>query len=163
MPKRRIVCGLVLALAVVWIIQTGKGQAPPLAPAPKGPIPGGRGERWATYGADQERTGFQRFDRFFTTESAKKFQLIWNMQLAKDPKYAITQPVVTDPVITVKGFRDIAVVADSANNIYGIDIDLGKIIWTKHLDVPTPQILGSSAACPGGLTANLTLAPPLVF
>src|SRR5579871_6223069 len=146
--------------AFMALPKAGNAQAPGATPAP---IPGGRGERWATFGADQQRTGFQRFDRFFTPESAKNFQLIWKLKITKGTDNFFTQPVVTDPVITVPGFRDIAVVADSIDNVYGVDIDLGKIIWSKHLDVPAPQLKNGDGSCPGGLTANLTFSPPLVF
>ena len=159
--KRNLLVVVALfGLAGLIVVGSPQNQAPQ---APSGPIPGGRGERWGTYGNDPQRSGFQRFDRFFTHESGENFQLIWKMQFSKDPQVAITQPVVTEPVITVRGFRDIAVVADSKDNVYGIDIDLGKFIWTKYLDVPAPTLNGADAKCPGGLTANVTFSPPLVF
>ena len=46
-----------------------------------------------------------------------------------------------------------SVVGGNSNNIYGIDNDLGHVVWQRHFDSPLPPATG---ACGGGLASPAT-------
>jgi outer membrane protein assembly factor BamB len=70
--------------------------------------------------------------------------------------------VILGRLISYKGFKELAFVGTSADIVYAIDADLGKTFWQKHLEYNSgdPQAAGTTAACPGGLTAMPAMPVP---
>ncbi len=127
----------------------------------------GRVVDWFTHSGDPQRTGWQKNENTITKENVKTFQLLWKLQLSNEQKalYSIFEPLIVGNLITNRGFKEVAIVAGSSDNLYAIDADLGKILWQKHFSYSsaTPQATNSSWLCPGGLTATPVIPPPLVF
>ncbi len=120
----------------------------------------GRGTAdWATIGADAQRSSWVRTDPKITKDSILKpdFRYLWKIKLNNQPvKLNSLGPIVLlDHYIGYRGFRSLAFVGGSSDNVYAIDTDLGRIEWQVHLAPATPPSSGS-ADCPGGMTANVT-------
>jgi len=127
----------------------------------------GRGGDWMTSNNDAQRTSWVRTDAMISKDNMLKpgFQFLWKLKLDNDARQlnSLTQPVLVGNIIGYKGFKSLAIVGGSSDNVYAIDYDLGRIEWKTHLDysaaTPPPR---ATLDCPGGLTANLT-RPTTVF
>ena len=112
------------------------------------------GGAWTTTGGDAQRTSSVRTDAKISVESMQKpgFQLLWKRKLeGQAPAAALTQPLLLPNIIAYKGFKALAFVGSSADNVYAIDYELNRIFWTQHL--VTASRTAGTPACPGGLTA----------
>src|SRR5262249_26144152 len=123
-----------------------------------------RERRWPTYGGDAQRSGSAGADFRVAKDTVKDFQLLWKMKLETQSRglRPILPPVILGRLISYRGFRELAFVATSADIVYAIDADLGKMFWQKHLEysVSEPQSAASTWACPGGLTAMPVMPVP---
>jgi outer membrane protein assembly factor BamB len=122
----------------------------------------GRPLDWSSFGNDAQRTGWEKSDTRITKENVKDFQLVLRRKL--ENKQTLTPPVVIGLLISYRGFKELAFVAGSSDNMWAIDADMDRIFWKKHFeyssDKPKPA---ASALCPGGLTAFPSLTPPINF
>ena len=122
---------------------------------------------WFTHSGDPQRTGWQKRETAITKDTVKDLQLLWKLKLENKTKalYSLHEPLIVGQLITNRGFKELAIVAGSSDNLYAIDADLGKILWQRHFDYssPTPQTTNSSWLCPGGLTATPVIPAPPVF
>ena len=114
----------------------------------------GGGSQWLTALADAQRTSWIRTDDKISTAALAKpgFALQWTSKLDNQPRGAngLTQGVTAAGVTL---FVPMSVVGGSSNNIYGIDNDLGHVVWQRHFDAP----LGAAAGpCSGGLMSAAT-------
>jgi hypothetical protein len=127
----------------------------------------GRVADWLTHGGDPQRTGWQKFEKTITPESVKGFQLLWKLKLENEQKamYSIFEPLIMGRLITNRGFKEMAFVAGSSDNIFAVDADLGRILWQRHFDhaAGVPQTANPTWLCPGGLTATPVIPPPPTF
>src|SRR5215471_1917337 len=68
-------------------------------------------------------------------------------------------PLISEPVTTAQGPREIAVVAGVSDDLFGIDVATGQQIWRRHFDGgpenPPPAL---DTLCPAGQTAVPTMA-----
>src|SRR4029453_19141287 len=80
------------------------------------------------------------------------FDQQWKVQLDNQPRglQGLAQGVTAAGVTL---FVPMSVVAGSSNYVYGIDNDLGYIVWQRHFDAPLPA---ATAACGGGITSAAT-------
>lgn len=119
---------------------------------------------WPTYAGDAQRSGWQRTETRITKDTVKDLQLLWKLKLEVQPKGTrpLLPPVILGRLISYRGFKELAFVSTNADMVYAIDADLGKVFWQKHLEYVSsePQVAGSSAACPGGLTAMPVMPTP---
>lgn len=119
---------------------------------------------WNNSGGDAQHTGWERADARISKDSAKDLQLLWKMKLESQPKgpRPLQPPALMGQLISYRGFKELAFVASSADIVYAIDADLGKLFWQKHLEYANrePQSNASSWACPGGLTAMPAMPTP---
>ena len=81
------------------------------------------------------------------------FQFLWKRKLGARPQ-SLTQPLLLPNIIAYKGFKALAFVGGSADNVYSIDYDLNRMFWEQHLgDRGLPTDRGDGRVSPGGLTA----------
>ena len=122
---------------------------------------------WLTYAGDAQRSGWQKSESSINKQSVKNFKLLWKLKLENQQKgmYSIFEPLIVGRVITNHGFKEMAIVAGSSDNIFAVDADLGRVVWQKHFGYSsdTPQSENSSWLCPGGLTAIPVIPPPPTF
>jgi outer membrane protein assembly factor BamB len=85
------------------------------------------------------------------------FELVWKVKFNNEARQlnALTPASVLTGYIGYRGFRSLAFVGGSSNQVFAVDTDLGRIEWQKPI-MSTPGPLGTSATCPGGMTANVT-------
>ena len=149
---RLLSVGVVVA-GVAW------GVWPPVAVHAQGR----GGGAWTTVGGDAQRTSSVRTDPKISVASMQKpgFQFLWKRKLGARPQ-SLTQPLLLPNIIAYKGFKALAFVGGSADNVYAIDYDLNRMFWEQHL--ATGSKTAATAACPGGLTAitkTTAAAPPV--
>ena len=94
-------------------------------------------------------------------------KLLWKAKLDVQTRqlHALFPPLVAGSVATSSGAKEIAVVAVVSDTLYGIDVEAGTVIWSKHFDStfkepPPTGRGGGSTLCPGGLTATPVLDQP---
>src|SRR6476620_5962114 len=124
----------------------------------------GGGGNWPTAASDAQRTAWVRTDARISKESLEKpgFQLLWKSKLDNQPKQlvSLTQPLLLQNIISYKGFKALAFVGGSGDNVYSIDYDLNRPFWKTHLT--TGVTTAGTAACPAALTTitrSTALAP----
>jgi outer membrane protein assembly factor BamB len=120
------------------------------------------GPNWTTTGGDAQRTSWVKTDPRISKESVQKpgFQLLWKTKVENQPRQleSLTQPMLLSNIISYKGFKALAFVGGSSDNVYSIDYDLNKLFWKRHLNT-LPSAAGT-IACPGAMT-TITRATPL--
>ena len=123
-----------------------------------------RGGNWPTFGGDALRSSWSSTDASINRDSVKDLQLLWKIKLEAQSRGSrqVMPPVILGRLISYRGFRELGFVATNADLVYSLDVDLGTIFWTKHLEYSTrdPQIMTSTWRCPGGLTAMPTMPVP---
>jgi hypothetical protein len=116
--------------------------------------PGRGGAQWLTALADAQRTSWVRADDKISVAALSKpgFELQWTKKLDNRPRgaHGLTQGVTASGVTL---FVPMSIVAGSSNNVYGIDNDLGYVVWQRHFEAALPA---ATAACAGGITSAAT-------
>src|SRR3954468_12370722 len=120
------------------------------------------GPNWTTTSGDAQRTASVKTDPRISKESLQKpgLQLLWKTRLENQPKQleSLTQPLLLSNIISYKGFKALAFVGGSSDNVYSIDYDLNKLFWKRHLNT-MPSAAGT-IACPGAMTTITRATPP---
>ena len=110
------------------------------------------GADWTTAGNDAQRSEWVKTDPKINKDSILKpdFKFLWKIKTASQPSYAAT----LNSYIGYRGFRSLAFVVGTSDNITAIDTDLGRIEWQKSLGSGSPA--AAAPGCPAGTTAGLT-------
>jgi hypothetical protein len=116
--------------------------------------PGRGGSQWLTALADAQRTSWVRADDKISVAALSKpgFDQQWKSKLDNQPRgaHGLAQGVTASGVTL---FVPMSVVAGSSNNVYGIDNDIGYVVWQRHFDAALPT---ATAACAGGIASAAT-------
>jgi outer membrane protein assembly factor BamB len=119
---------------------------------------------WPTDGGNPQRTAWQQHETILNKSNVGNMKLLWSVKLDNVPRqmHSLFPPLIADQVKTNGGDKQIAVEAGSSDNLYGIDVASGKVIWSKHFDYQNerPQQPGRDPLCPGGLVATPVLGEP---
>lgn len=117
------------------------------------------GSDWTTAGNDAQRASWVRSDPKISRESMQKpgFQLLWKIHFENQARQlnSLTPAVLLERYIGHRGFRSLAFIGGSSDNVYAVDTDLGRIEWQNHYSAG-PGSEASSLSCPGGITSGLT-------
>jgi hypothetical protein len=138
---------------LMWIVVAGaQGPAQMADPAD-----------WVTDGGDPQRAGWQQHETVLSPDTIKDMRLLWRIHLDNQPRemHALFPPLIAGRVTTARGSKQIAVVAGVSDNLYGIDVHTGSLLWKTHFSTtftPAPGNRGSSFLCPGGQTATPVIA-----
>ncbi len=112
------------------------------------------GSQWLTALGDAQRTSWVRTDDKISVASLSKpgFALQWKAKLANVPRgaHSLAQGVTASGVTL---FVPMSVVTGSSNTVYGIDNDIGYVVWERQFDATLPA---PTAGCPGGISAGAT-------
>src|SRR5580700_5211780 len=119
----------------------------------------GRGSGdYSTAGADAHRSSWVRTDAKISPVSlgTPGFELVWKVKLNNEASQlnALTPAALLNGYIGYRGFRSLALLGGSSNQVFALDTDLGRIEWQKAV-MSTPGPSGASLSCPGGMTANV--------
>lgn len=145
---RRLMIATVLSLGCAFV-------AAPLG-AQRGPS-----AKWDTAGGDAQLTGWQKIEPRITSANVPAMKLLWKLKLGDGVGggLAPTEPLFTGRMITEAGFRDAAYVLLPGNNLYAVDYELGRLMWSKHFDVQNSP----AQACPNGQFAAFIIQPLPTF
>jgi hypothetical protein len=145
-------CRLFSGIVVVALASAGSADAQ-----------GRGGAAWATAAADAQRTSSIRTDPKISPASMQQpgFQFLWKRTFENPggPSNVLTQPVLLPNIIAYKGFKALAFVGASTDNVYAVDYELNRVFWTQHLATASPT--PGTAACPGGLMTITKAAAPV--
>jgi outer membrane protein assembly factor BamB len=141
----------VLAAAASWWLGPLAAQAPAKA-------------SWLTDGYDAQRTSWQQHETILSPASVRDMKLLWTVQTDNKPRqmHNLFAPLIIGDLDVNGARREFAVVAGISDNLYGIDVEKGQIVWTRHFDSTFEEPAdgrGYGPLCPGGLTANPVVAP----
>ena len=119
---------------------------------------------WPTDGGNPQRTAWQQDETIINKGNVSNLKLLWSLKLDNAPRemHSLFPPVIASQVKTGSGVQQIAVEAGSSDNLFGIDVASGSVIWSKHFEYKSakPQQSGGGPLCPGGLVATPVLGPP---
>ena len=119
---------------------------------------------WPTDGGTPQRTAWQQDETILNKSNVGNMKLIWSLKLDNVPRemHSLFPPVIASQVKTANGNKQIAVEAGSSDNVYGIDVATGSVIWKKHFEYKSdkPPSTAPYPLCPGGLVATPVLGPP---
>src|SRR5688500_1686783 len=112
------------------------------------------GSEWLTAFGDAQRTSWIPNEPRLSIELMSKpgFALQWTSKLDNQARGAngLAQGVSANGVTL---FVPMSVVAGSSNTVYGIDNDLGHVVWKRQFEATLPA---ATTECPGGITAAAT-------
>ena len=112
------------------------------------------GSQWLTALGDAQRTSWVRTDDTVSVQALSKpgFELQWQVKLDNQPRgvHGLGQGVTASGVTL---FVPMSLVTGSSNTVYGIDNDIGYVVWQRRFDVALPA---PTARCPGGISAGAT-------
>ena len=124
------------------------------------------GEDWMTSGGDAQRSSWVRTDPKISSDRMQNpgFQFLWKRKLNNQPVQlnSLSPAILLDFYIGYRGFRSLAFVGGSSNNVFAIDTDLARLEWQTHLP-STVSAQGASLVCPGGMTANVARPTTAAF
>ncbi len=123
-----------------------------------------RSADWTTHSGNNQRDGWQRDETRISKETLQNLQLLWKVTLDTTPRsvYSLFGPLIIERAITDRGFKELAFVATTTNDLVAIDADLGRVFWKTRFawQADEPETDQASFLCPGGLTAWPVLPPP---
>jgi outer membrane protein assembly factor BamB len=65
------------------------------------------------------------------------------------------------PLVVLATYLNLVIVPGSADNIYAIDADLGRIAWKRHFEYQSDKPQSPATwLCPGGITATPVAVTP---
>ncbi len=114
---------------------------------------------WASSSGNPQRDGWQRAEFKLSRESAAKGDIKLLYSYKVDTKaQRMGSPALLGNIIGYKGFKALLFVG-GASDVYSVDFWTGKPYFKTHLDYAgeKPQVTASTATCPGGMTAAVTI------
>ena len=131
---------------------------------------------WLTDGGDNQRTGWARNEKILTKDNVRNLKLLWKVETGNQPRalHSLMPVLVIGQLPTASGPKQIAIVNGISDNLYGIDVETGKIIWQQHwtYQEPAPQGRGGGGQPtpqdprrlgflrPGGSSDTPVIGPP---
>ena len=118
---------------------------------------------WPLFGGNAQRTGWENADSRITRENVKDFRLVLKQKLnnkLNGPR-SLSAPVVIGTLISYRGFKELAFVAGSSDNIWAVDADLERMFWQRHFETPGRSKTSGGERCSAASTPSLI--PPTNF
>ena len=133
---------LLIAAAFLLSAAAGNGQGTP------------RGF-WTAPDAGPAHNNWQKAEADISTATvAKDFKLLWKLKLGNGAAKSFSEPILFPGLITGKGFKDLALWADS-ETVYAVDSELGMLVWQKDFKLPHQP-------CGGANIRVVAEAPPVI-
>ena len=121
----------------------------------------GRPIDWPLFGGDAKREGWEKVDSRITRENVKDFQIVLKQKLdnKRTGSQSLSAPVVIGLLISYRGFKELAFVSGSGDNVWSVDADLERMFWQRHFVTSG----GKSKAGRCSAAATPSLIPPMNF
>jgi hypothetical protein len=112
---------------------------------------------WPSTSGNAQRDGWSRGEKKLSRQTAANIKFIWAFKIdhSRPGPSDLSSPVVLSNIITYQGFKHLVSLGTSENDVVSIDADLGTLFFDTHLTTEMAKAHKPSAACPGGMTANL--------
>ena len=93
-----------------------------------------RGADWLTDGGNTQRDAWQRDEKIFSPSTVKDTRLLWKLKLDNEPRqmHSLFPPLIIDRLNTPSGPKQVLIETGVSDNVYGIDVETGQVIWKKH-------------------------------
>src|SRR3982751_4544606 len=103
---------------------------------------------WLTDGGDNQRTGWAKNEKILTKQNVGSLKLLWTMETGNQPRalHSLMPVLVVGQLATANGPKQVGIVNGISDNLYGFDVETGKILWQKHWTYPPPAGRGGGAA-----------------
>src|SRR5690348_2192034 len=77
---------------------------------------------WVTHSGDNQRDGWQRNETQLSKDTLKSLQLLWKVKIDTKQRsvYSLFGPLVIERAITDRGFKELAFVATTTNDLVAI-------------------------------------------
>ena len=111
---------------------------------------------WSMTGGNAGQTGWQKAETKLAPDTIPtQFKFLWKIDLGAPGKAAQTfhEPLLASRLINAQGFKDFVYVT-SSDTLYGVDSELGALLWKKQYAVPP-------GCGPAGISA--IMEPPVVI
>lgn len=120
---------------------------------------------WPSYGADAQRSGWERSDSRITKDNIKDFRPVLKHKLGSGTagSNALTPPVVIGLLISYRGFKELGFVTNADGDIWALDADMDRVFWQKHFGPAAARTKRGSAACAAAPIAIPALVPSTNF
>ncbi len=130
---------------------------------------------WLTDGGDNQRTGWAKNEKILTKENVGSLKLLWTLETGNEPRalHSLMPVLVIAQLATANGPRQVGIVNGISDNLYGFDVETGKIIWQKHWTYVAPAGRGGGGRGgapeeprrlgflrPGGSSDTPVIGPP---
>ena len=101
---------------------------------------------YTTDGADIERSGWVKDEKILTRQNVGTLKLKWKLETGNQPRalHALMPVLVIGQLSTPGGVKQVGIVNGISDNLYGFDVETGKILWQKHWDYPAPAGRGGA-------------------
>ena len=112
---------------------------------------------YLTEGNDPGRTGWMKDEKAFTLANVKDMKLLWKVKLESQPRemHNLFSPLIAERLTTPRGVREVAIVAGISDDLFGIDVASGELLWKKRYEstfAPTDRTVYHTL-CLGGQTS----------
>ena len=112
---------------------------------------------WITFSGDAQRTSWARGEQVFTKAKVVNMKPLWSLKVENTTREltALTTPLIATGIPTTRGFHDYLIVAGSADVVYAIEADEGKVVWQRKLEAEgQPKQPNTNWLCPNALNAT---------
>jgi outer membrane protein assembly factor BamB len=155
--------------AIVCLVILCAGLVITPVDAQRAPTPASQLIDYLTDGADNQRTGWIRTEKILTKDNVRTLRLLWTIQTDNTPRalHALMPVLIVGQLQTASGPRQIGIVNGISDNLYGFDVDAGKIIWRRHWTYEgqnvnpggNPDPRRNNFLRPGGSSATPVIGP----
>lgn len=117
---------------------------------------------WPSFGGDSQRTGSEKSDTRITRDNVKNFELVLKRKFAyphTGPR-SLTPPVIVGLLISYRGFKELAFVADDSDTVWSVDADLNRVFWKRQFESGPKH---ERSSCGQTVASMPALVPPVVF
>ena len=89
---------------------------------------------WLTDGGDNQRTGWAKNEKILTKQNVGSLKLLWTLETGNQPRalHSLMPVLVIAQLPTAAGVKQVGIVNGISDNLYGFDVETGKLIWQKH-------------------------------
>jgi outer membrane protein assembly factor BamB len=124
----------------------------------------GRSREWLTWGADAERSGWNRGETALSKQTVGRLELKWKAQIDKEVSIEIesgnamlTTPLVAQGVRTPQGTRTVVYTLSASNTLAALDANTGARLWQRNFDNTVEP-----RSAPNWICTNTSTATPVI-